>query len=154
MGIPPTCKPPTAAYSASFAASAQLAWRVRIRGAVAWRLEGSPFEAPFATPYCDCINMSTRRSRASVACEKCRQRKVRCSITVTGVPCISCTQDGSVCSVRHTKFNQYVKDKKTAEPADRRLLIPVPYTVRLSHLDLQMLRSGRMTETQLSALLI
>lgn len=52
--------------------------------------------------------MSTRRSRASVACEKCRQRKVRCSITLTGVPCISCTQDGSICTVRNTNFNRYV----------------------------------------------
>lgn len=49
--------------------------------------------------------MSARRSRASVACEKCRQRKVRCSISLTGVPCVSCTQDGSVCSVRPTKTN-------------------------------------------------
>lgn len=51
------------------------------------------------------IAMSARRSRASVACEKCRQRKVRCSISLTGVPCVSCTQDGSVCSVRPTKTN-------------------------------------------------
>jgi hypothetical protein len=131
----------------------QLLGATGFRGAVAWRL--GALRLRHHTRHCTvCTNMSTRRSRASVACEKCRQRKVRCSITVTGVPCISCTQDGSVCSVRHTKFNKYVTDKKTAEPTDRRLLIPVPYTVKLSHLDPQKSRPGRMTETHLSALLI
>jgi len=64
----------------------------------------------------DGSSMSTRRSRAAIACEKCRQRKVRCSITLTGVPCISCTQDGSVCAVRHTKFNKYVDQRTTQIP--------------------------------------
>ncbi|PGH18785.1 hypothetical protein AJ79_00198 [Helicocarpus griseus UAMH5409] len=45
--------------------------------------------------------MSSRRYRSALACEKCRRRKVRCSVTVTGVPCIPCTQDGSECTVRH-----------------------------------------------------
>ncbi|KAF3391515.1 hypothetical protein F1880_007907 [Penicillium rolfsii] len=41
----------------------------------------------------------TRRHRSAVACQGCRQRKVRCSITVTGVPCVGCVQDGSECVV-------------------------------------------------------
>ncbi|KAJ6008619.1 hypothetical protein N7522_003635 [Penicillium canescens] len=41
--------------------------------------------------------MSTRRYRSAAACQNCRQRKVRCSVTVTGVPCIGCTQDGREC---------------------------------------------------------
>ncbi|KAJ5923335.1 fungal-specific transcription factor domain-containing protein [Penicillium verhagenii] len=41
----------------------------------------------------------TRRPRSTVACEACRQRKVRCSLTVTGVPCAGCTQDGVGCIV-------------------------------------------------------
>ncbi|KAK2774716.1 hypothetical protein FQN53_003523 [Emmonsiellopsis sp. PD_33] len=43
--------------------------------------------------------MSTRRYRSAVACHKCRRRKVRCSVTVTGVPCTSCAQDGSQCII-------------------------------------------------------
>ncbi|CAG8222678.1 unnamed protein product [Penicillium salamii] len=41
--------------------------------------------------------MSTRRYRSAAACQNCRQRKVRCSVTVTGIPCIGCTQDGREC---------------------------------------------------------
>ncbi|RFU24442.1 hypothetical protein B7463_g11893, partial [Scytalidium lignicola] len=44
--------------------------------------------------------MSTRRRfRSAVACQGCRQRKIRCSVTVTGVPCIVCSQDGTECIV-------------------------------------------------------
>ncbi|KAB8218902.1 fungal-specific transcription factor domain-containing protein [Aspergillus novoparasiticus] len=41
----------------------------------------------------------TRRHRSTVACQACRQRKVRCSLTVTGVPCAGCTQDAIECIV-------------------------------------------------------
>ncbi|KAJ5932152.1 hypothetical protein N7516_006641 [Penicillium verrucosum] len=30
--------------------------------------------------------MSTRRYRSAAACQNCRRRKVRCSVTVTGIP--------------------------------------------------------------------
>ncbi|PYI13899.1 hypothetical protein BO99DRAFT_426758 [Aspergillus violaceofuscus CBS 115571] len=43
--------------------------------------------------------MSARRYRSTVACHSCRQRKVRCSINVTGVPCIRCAQDHAECVV-------------------------------------------------------
>ncbi|OJJ84168.1 Zn(II)2Cys6 transcription factor [Aspergillus glaucus CBS 516.65] len=43
--------------------------------------------------------MSTRRYRSAVACESCRRRKVRCSLTVTGFPCIGCAQDRAECVV-------------------------------------------------------
>ncbi|KAJ5538479.1 fungal-specific transcription factor domain-containing protein [Penicillium frequentans] len=41
----------------------------------------------------------TRRYRSAVACQACRQRKVRCSWSITGVPCAGCAQDGSQCIV-------------------------------------------------------
>ncbi|KAJ9270458.1 transcriptional regulator family: Fungal Specific TF [Paecilomyces variotii] len=43
--------------------------------------------------------MSEHRSRAPVACQNCRKRKVRCSVTVTGLPCVGCTQDRIECTV-------------------------------------------------------
>lgn len=43
--------------------------------------------------------MSARRYRSAIACESCRRRKVRCSLTVTGVPCIGCAQDHTDCVV-------------------------------------------------------
>ncbi|KAL4786961.1 fungal-specific transcription factor domain-containing protein [Aspergillus varians] len=43
--------------------------------------------------------MSGRRYRSTVACHSCRSRKVRCSINVTGVPCIRCAQDHAECVV-------------------------------------------------------
>ncbi|OGM48902.1 C6 transcription factor [Aspergillus bombycis] len=42
---------------------------------------------------------SARRRQRTVACQTCRQRKVRCSLSVTGVPCIGCTQDRTPCIV-------------------------------------------------------
>ncbi|KAE8408280.1 fungal-specific transcription factor domain-containing protein [Aspergillus pseudonomiae] len=42
---------------------------------------------------------SARRSRRTIACQRCRQRKVRCSLNVTGAPCIGCTQDRTQCIV-------------------------------------------------------
>lgn len=53
--------------------------------------------------YIGCLTMATRRYRSSVACESCRRRKVRCSVTVTGVPCAGCIQDGSTCTVTKGK---------------------------------------------------
>ncbi|KAL4910973.1 hypothetical protein BDW74DRAFT_172427 [Aspergillus multicolor] len=43
--------------------------------------------------------MSARRYRSTVACHSCRSRKVRCSINVTGIPCIRCAQDNAQCVV-------------------------------------------------------
>lgn len=40
-----------------------------------------------------------RRHRSAVACQACRQRKVRCSLTVTGIPCAGCAQDRTECVV-------------------------------------------------------
>ncbi|KAL4979726.1 fungal-specific transcription factor domain-containing protein [Aspergillus desertorum] len=44
--------------------------------------------------------MSARRYRSTVACHSCRSRKVRCSVNVTGIPCIRCAQDHAVCVVK------------------------------------------------------
>ncbi|CAI7611418.1 unnamed protein product [Penicillium discolor] len=41
-----------------------------------------------------------RYRRSAVACQNCRERKVRCSVSVTGVPCAGCTQDRAECIVR------------------------------------------------------
>ncbi|KAJ5220564.1 fungal-specific transcription factor domain-containing protein [Penicillium chermesinum] len=40
-----------------------------------------------------------RRHRSAVACQACRKRKVRCSLTVTGIPCAGCAQDATECIV-------------------------------------------------------
>ncbi|KAL6886169.1 fungal-specific transcription factor domain-containing protein [Trichoderma longibrachiatum] len=44
--------------------------------------------------------MSTRRYRSAIACQTCRVRKVRCSVSMTGVPCISCEQDQTECVLK------------------------------------------------------
>lgn len=40
-----------------------------------------------------------RRHRSAVACQSCRARKVRCSVLLTGVPCVTCAQDQVQCVV-------------------------------------------------------
>ncbi|KAB8218256.1 C6 transcription factor [Aspergillus novoparasiticus] len=68
--------------------------------------------------------MSARRHRSAVACQHCRQRKVRCSFTVTGVPCIGCTQDGTECIIPQGKaqtvprIRQVVPHIRQNGPAD------------------------------------
>ncbi|KAE8374677.1 fungal-specific transcription factor domain-containing protein [Aspergillus bertholletiae] len=56
---------------------------------------------------------AARRSRRPVACQTCRQRKVRCSLNITGVPCIGCTQDRTPCIIttrRKQKPDQHQHD--------------------------------------------
>ncbi|OQD64276.1 hypothetical protein PENPOL_c008G07375 [Penicillium polonicum] len=60
--------------------------------------------------------MSTRRYRSAAACQNCRQRKVRCSVTVTGIPCIGCTQDARECTVPPTK-TQTIRERHTRRTA-------------------------------------
>ncbi|KAJ5998702.1 hypothetical protein N7451_006512 [Penicillium sp. IBT 35674x] len=56
----------------------------------------------------------TRRYRSAVACQACRQRKVRCSWSITGVPCAGCAQDGSQCIVdKKTKSIEIAISAKT-----------------------------------------
>ncbi|XRM40844.1 hypothetical protein ABZX51_004149 [Aspergillus tubingensis] len=40
-----------------------------------------------------------RHQRSTIACETCRLRKVRCSLNITGIPCIGCAQDNTQCIV-------------------------------------------------------
>ncbi|KAH6886758.1 fungal-specific transcription factor domain-containing protein [Thelonectria olida] len=50
----------------------------------------------------------TRTSkRAAVACKACHQRKVRCTVTLSGQPCANCTIDGVPCEVlgRRRRYN-------------------------------------------------
>ncbi|KAJ4863563.1 fungal specific transcription factor domain-containing protein [Trichoderma breve] len=50
--------------------------------------------------------MSTfRHRRSAVACQNCRRRKVRCSVQVTGIPCINCSQDGVGCVLLESNRN-------------------------------------------------
>ncbi|PTB42669.1 hypothetical protein M441DRAFT_137092 [Trichoderma asperellum CBS 433.97] len=58
--------------------------------------------------------MSTpRRHRSAFACQNCRRRKVRCSVSVTGIPCVGCTQDSIDCIVHQT---QGLKRQQPKEP--------------------------------------
>ncbi|KAK4085111.1 transcriptional regulator family: Fungal Specific TF [Trichoderma aggressivum f. europaeum] len=67
--------------------------------------------------------MSTRRYRSAIACQTCRVRKVRCSVSMTGVPCISCEQDQTECILkprqgkRHSSHNH--RETTTVFPTSR-----------------------------------
>ncbi|KAL4998757.1 fungal-specific transcription factor domain-containing protein [Aspergillus recurvatus] len=73
--------------------------------------------------------MSARRYRSTVACHSCRSRKVRCSVNVTGIPCIRCSQDRAECVVdtgnvtsRASRRNGSVKQRlraATSSPPNR-----------------------------------
>jgi hypothetical protein len=39
------------------------------------------------------------RIRSRVACRGCNQRKVRCDVTRTGLPCSNCVHDATTCEV-------------------------------------------------------
>ncbi|KPM45592.1 hypothetical protein AK830_g929 [Neonectria ditissima] len=41
--------------------------------------------------------------RAAVACQACNQRKVRCTVTLSGPPCVNCSIDGVSCVVLSRK---------------------------------------------------
>jgi len=43
------------------------------------------------------------RKRATLACHKCRSRKVRCDITINGSPCTNCSLDGIECTTSARK---------------------------------------------------
>ncbi|KAH7134420.1 hypothetical protein EDB81DRAFT_803860 [Dactylonectria macrodidyma] len=45
------------------------------------------------------INNAAKRTRASKACLTCRRRKVRCTLSRTGWPCVNCSVDGHDCVV-------------------------------------------------------
>lgn len=45
--------------------------------------------------------------RASKACLTCRERKVRCNVTTSGVPCASCNSAGIECEVSYAKKPRY-----------------------------------------------
>ncbi|PYI05605.1 putative Zn(II)2Cys6 transcription factor [Aspergillus sclerotiicarbonarius CBS 121057] len=62
--------------------------------------------------------MSARRYRSTVACHSCRQRKVRCSLNVTGVPCIRCAQDHADCVV--DARNETVRNHRRHVPTRQR----------------------------------
>ncbi|PKX97276.1 Zn(II)2Cys6 transcription factor [Aspergillus novofumigatus IBT 16806] len=59
--------------------------------------------------------MSGRRNRSAVACQACRRRKVRCTVTVTGIPCINCSQDGMECTVAQRRGTQQTRNQPLRE---------------------------------------
>ncbi|KAL4923009.1 Zn(II)2Cys6 transcription factor [Aspergillus undulatus] len=59
--------------------------------------------------------MSGHRNRSAIACEACRRRKVRCTVTVTGVPCINCAQDGIQCAVARRRGTQQAGNQPLRE---------------------------------------
>ena len=62
--------------------------------------------------------MSARRYRSAIACESCRRRKVRCSLTVTGVPCIGCAQDHTDCVVDPKRSQTMNRTRRRLQSAD------------------------------------
>ncbi|KAL7932891.1 fungal-specific transcription factor domain-containing protein [Trichoderma chlorosporum] len=62
--------------------------------------------------------MSTRRYRSAIACQTCRVRKVRCSVSMTGVPCISCEQDQTECILKPRQGKRH-RESTTVFPASR-----------------------------------
>ncbi|PTB39150.1 uncharacterized protein TrAFT101_008058 [Trichoderma asperellum] len=62
--------------------------------------------------------MSTRRYRSAIACQTCRVRKVRCSVSMTGVPCISCEQDQTECVLKPRQGKRF-RQSTTVFPAPR-----------------------------------
>ncbi|KAL4984345.1 fungal-specific transcription factor domain-containing protein [Aspergillus falconensis] len=63
--------------------------------------------------------MSARRYRSTVACHSCRSRKVRCSVNVTGIPCIRCSQDRAECVVNPR--NETSRASRRTGPVRQRL---------------------------------
>ncbi|KAL4938603.1 hypothetical protein BDV06DRAFT_225833 [Aspergillus oleicola] len=55
--------------------------------------------------------MNNRRKRSTVACQSCRRRKVRCTVAITGVPCIGCAQDGVECNVTRRRGTQQLEQR-------------------------------------------
>ncbi|KZN87824.1 Cutinase transcription factor 1 beta [Penicillium chrysogenum] len=68
-----------------------------------------------------------RYRRSAVACQNCRERKVRCSVSITGVPCAGCTQDRTECVVRERLRR---RRQQTGSLAARR---PPQETVQVDH---------------------
>ncbi|KAH0496009.1 hypothetical protein TgHK011_009530 [Trichoderma gracile] len=52
------------------------------------------------------------RRRASKACLHCRQRKVRCDVTLRGVPCLNCQLDHQSCAVQERKSKRTQSNTK------------------------------------------
>ncbi|GFP59015.1 cutinase transcription factor 1 beta [Trichoderma asperellum] len=52
------------------------------------------------------------RRRASKACLHCRQRKVRCDVTLRGVPCLNCQLDHQTCAIQERKSKRPLADSK------------------------------------------
>lgn len=59
------------------------------------------------------------KRRSSVACQRCRSRKVRCNIVQNGPPCVNCRLDGAHCVAADTRRRilHLVQQEEDAEPS-------------------------------------
>ncbi|KAF4765931.1 hypothetical protein HAV15_010739 [Penicillium sp. str.  len=79
-----------------------------------------------------------RYRRSAVACQNCRERKVRCSVSVTGIPCAGCTQDRAECIVRERQRRRKQQTRSlTARPPRETVQVDQPSaepsSILLSH---------------------
>ncbi|RFU76012.1 fungal specific transcription factor domain-containing [Trichoderma arundinaceum] len=72
------------------------------------------------------------RRRASKACLHCRQRKVRCDVTLRGVPCLNCQLDHQLCAVQERKSKRSLSDSKLSAQHDGGSIIE-GISTRMSH---------------------
>lgn len=54
-----------------------------------------------------CNSDTIVRTRASKACTCCRERKVKCNVTVTGIPCVNCVRHQMTCVVSGRKRRRF-----------------------------------------------
>lgn len=48
-------------------------------------------------------HLHLRRQRAAKACARCHQRKVRCDVSQSGLPCTNCRSDSKVCTINESR---------------------------------------------------
>ncbi|KAL6872164.1 N-terminal binuclear Zn cluster-containing/DNA binding domain-containing protein [Trichoderma novae-zelandiae] len=71
------------------------------------------------------------RRRASKACLHCRQRKVRCDVTLRGVPCLNCQLDHQSCAVQERKSKRSLSNSEHSFHREGGLIIEGISTGRL-----------------------
>ncbi|UKZ45915.1 hypothetical protein TrVGV298_000109 [Trichoderma virens] len=81
-------------------------WPPEVFGSLSAFISASPMPSQYLEPTIGSMAMSTfRHRRSAVACQNCRRRKVRCSVQVTGIPCINCSQDSVGCVLLESNRN-------------------------------------------------
>ncbi|ENI00588.1 hypothetical protein COCC4DRAFT_205615 [Bipolaris maydis ATCC 48331] len=69
------------------------------------------------------------KRRARIACTPCRLRKVRCDVSMHGIPCVHCRLDKQDCSiiprVRKSPEPNFLKARSNQQPQQRRVSLPI-----------------------------